>query len=91
MHFGELGLVIEGLEVRRAAGLIKKNHAFCFGRVMQGVDGAARLFSFLLRHAGKEARVKQGAQGDQPEAADPPAEERPAADIENRRLDLSSA
>ena len=40
VHFGELGFVVEGFQVRRAAGLVEEDDALGLGGVMQRVDHA---------------------------------------------------
>ena len=42
VHLGELRLVVEGLQVRRAARLIEEDDALGLGRMMQRIDRAAR-------------------------------------------------
>ncbi len=42
IHLREFWFVVESLQVRRAAGLIKKNDALRLGRVMQRIHNAAR-------------------------------------------------
>ena len=39
-HLGELGFVVEGFQMRGAAGLIEEDDALSLGRMMQGVDHA---------------------------------------------------
>ena len=46
VHFGELRLVVERLQVRRSAGHVEVNHALCLAREVQRVDDAGPMVEF---------------------------------------------
>ena len=78
-HLGELGLVVECFQVRRAAGLIEEDDALSLGRMMQRID-----------HAGgsQQAPVEQRIQGQQADAGKAVAQESAAADVRRFDADL---
>ena len=75
-HFGELGLVVEGLEVRGPAGLIQKDDAFGLRLDVERVDGAFRPPRRAL-HRGGQSCADERVQRDDPEARRTAAEKRP--------------
>ena len=68
VHLGELRLVVEGLEVRRSAGLIEEDDALGLGGMMQRIDDAGAM-------PREQARIEQRVQAQQAEAGDAAAEE----------------
>src|ERR1019366_10279434 len=58
VQFGELGLIVEGLEMRWPAGLVEKDHAFGFGWKVERIDRAMRPGGRRAQHAWSHQRIQ---------------------------------